>query len=99
MSDAQTVWSVGAGRALTLAPLAAPRRLAVARGRLWLTLSGTAEQPAQDQWLEAGQTLALPAGQTAVLEGWPQAEFELLLPPVNSAPRRGLLGRGLGRLG
>lgn len=99
MSDAQSVWSLVDGRALTLAPLDAPRRLAVARGRVWLTLSGTAEKPAQDQWLEAGQTLALPAGQTAVLEGWPAAEFELLLPPVaaDSMPRRGLLGRHLGR--
>lgn len=95
MSDAQSVWHLGGGRALTLAGGREPRRLAVARGRVWLTLSGTADEPAQDTWLEAGQTLALAPGQTAVLEGWPAADFELLVPPVSAPARRGLLGRRL----
>lgn len=100
MSDAQSTWHLADGRALTLAGAAEARRLAVARGRVWLTLSGTADEPAQDHWLEAGQAIALPPGQTAVLEGWPAADFELLVPPA-SAPARGrfllrsrLLGRG-----
>ncbi|PZP32412.1 MAG: hypothetical protein DI603_10290 [Roseateles depolymerans] len=94
MRDADSVWCIGDGQALTLTPLDAPRRLTVARGRVWLTLSGTLGQPAQDQWLAAGEATALPAGQAAVLEGWPAAEFELLHPPGGrcSAPRRGLLG-------
>lgn len=93
MSDAQSTWHLDCGRALTLAGGAEARRLAVARGRVWLTLSGTADRPAEDQWLEAGQAVALAPGQTAVLEGWPAADFELLVPPGSAAAGRGLLGR------
>jgi hypothetical protein len=93
MSDAQSVWHLDGGRALTLAGGAAARRLAVARGRVWLTLSGTADAPAEDKWLQAGDAVALAAGQTAVLEGWPVADFELLVPPASAAARRGFLGR------
>ncbi|WP_082580119.1 DUF2917 domain-containing protein [Pelomonas sp. Root1444] len=92
MSDAQSVWHLDGGRALTLAGSAEARRLAVAQGRVWLTLSGTADQPAEDQWLQAGEAVALAPGQTAVLEGWPAADFEVLVPPVSTASR-GLLGR------
>lgn len=95
MSDAQSTWHLDGGRALTLAGGAEARRLAVARGRVWLTLSGTADAPAEDQWLEAGQGLVLAPGQTAVLEGWPAADFELLVPPASAATGRGLLGRRL----
>lgn len=93
MSDAQSTWHLDGGRALTLAGGAEARRLAVACGRVWLTLSGTADEPAQDHWLEAGQAIALAPGQTAVLEGWPAADFELLVPPASAATGRGpLLG-------
>lgn len=95
MRDAQSTWHLDGGRALTLAGGAEARRLAVARGRVWLTLSGTADRPAEDQWLEAGQTVALAPGQSAVLEGWPAADFELLVPPGSAATGRGLLGRRL----
>jgi len=95
MSDAQSVWHLDGGRAMTLAGGTEARRLAVARGRVWLTLSGTAEQPAEDKWLQAGDALALAPGQTAVLEGWPAAEFELLVPPASVAPSRSFLGRRL----
>lgn len=93
MSDAQSVWHLAGGRALTLAGAAEARRLAVARGRVWLTLSGTADEPAEDKWLEAGDAVALAPGQTAVLEGWPAADFELLVPPGSAPAGRGLLGR------
>ncbi|PTT88924.1 hypothetical protein DBR42_08875 [Pelomonas sp. HMWF004] len=95
MNDAQAVWHLDGGRALTLAGGAEARRLAVARGRVWLTLSGTAEQPAEDKWLEAGEGLVLAPGQTAVLEGWPAADFALLVPPGSAAANRGFLGRRL----
>lgn len=101
MSDAQSTWHLDGGRALTLAAGAEARRLAVARGRVWLTLSGTTEQPAEDTWLEAGQAVALAPGQTAVLEGWPAADFEVLVPPTAAgsaaarADRRFLLGSRL----
>jgi hypothetical protein len=93
MSDAQSLWHLAGGRALTLAGATEARRLAVSRGRVWLTLSGTPDAPAQDCWLEAGEAMALAAGQTAVLEGWPAAEFELLVPPCSAtAGRGGFLG-------
>jgi len=98
MSDAQSVWHLDGGRALTLAGGAEARRLAEGRGRVWLTLSGTSDEPAEDKWLEAGEAVVLPAGKTAVLEGWPAAEFELLVPPGSAASGRGLFGgRFLGR--
>lgn len=96
MSDAQSTWHLDGGRALTLAGAREARRLAVARGRVWLTLSGTAEAPAEDCWLEAGEAVALAPGQSAVLEGWPAADFELLLPPASAS---GLAGAGRGLLG
>ncbi len=68
------------GQALTLAALRMPRRLVVTRGRLWLTLSGGAD----DHWLSASEGLTLAAGQEAVVEAWPEASFQLLQP----APRR-----------
>ncbi|MFN3862227.1 MAG: DUF2917 domain-containing protein [Roseateles sp.] len=97
MSDAQSTWHLVGGRALTLSGGAEARRLAVRGGRVWLTLSGSTDAPAQDQWLEAGQSVALAPGQTAVLEGWPAADFELLVPPASAAAGRGgfLLGRRL----
>jgi ferric-dicitrate binding protein FerR (iron transport regulator) len=95
MSDAQSVWHLAGGRALTLAGAAEARRLAVQQGRVWLTLSGTADRPAEDCWLEAGEAVALAPGQTAVLEGWPAAAFELLVPPGSATGRSGLLGRRL----
>jgi ferric-dicitrate binding protein FerR (iron transport regulator) len=93
MSDAQSTWHLDGGRALTLAAGAEARRLSVARGRVWLTLSGTTEQPAEDTWLEAGQAVALAPGQTAVLEGWPAADFEVLVPPTAGASRAARPGR------
>lgn len=82
MNDAQSTWHLGDGRALTLAAGTEPRRVAVACGRLWLTVSGTVDAPAQDTWLEAGQAVALAPGQSAVLEGWPAADFAVLVPPA-----------------
>jgi Protein of unknown function (DUF2917) len=100
MSDAQSIWHLDGGRAMTLAGGAEARRLAVARGRIWLTLSGTADAPAEDKWLQAGEAVALAPGQTAVLEGWPAADFELLVPPGSASARRSLFGSRLfgGRL-
>ena len=92
MTDAQSVWHLDGGRAMTLAGGAESRRIAVARGRVWLTLQGTANEPAEDLWLQAGEAVALAPGQTAVLEGWPAADFELLVPPVSASASRGFLG-------
>ncbi|HEV6969030.1 MULTISPECIES: DUF2917 domain-containing protein [Roseateles] len=77
------------GQVLTLAAGRGPRRLVVTRGRLWLTVSGQVD----DHWLLAGQGLTLAAGQEAVVEAWPWAEFQLLQPlparRVEPRPARG----------
>lgn len=65
------------GQALTVAASGSARRLVVTGGRLWLTVSGATD----DHWLQAGQGFTVAAGAEVVIEGWPQAEFQLLLPP------------------
>ncbi len=64
------------GQALTLAAARGQRRLVVTQGRLWVTISGETG----DHWLEAGEGVTLAAGQEAVVEGWPEAAFQLLQP-------------------
>ncbi len=67
------------GRAMRLPAAPVVRWLKVAEGRLWLTHS--AQRPEElplDCWLQAGESVELPAGQDAVLEAWPSARFEVL---------------------
>ncbi len=64
------------GQAITLAAARGPRRLVVTSGRLWLTVSGGCA----DHWLCAGEGLTLEPGREAVVEGWPQAAFQVLQP-------------------
>jgi hypothetical protein len=86
---------LGLGAAATLAPARVARWLLVDEGCVWATRSVGAGQ-AEDLWIGAGQSLALPAGSAWVLEGWPQAQVTLaqqarLQPPAAprfSAPRR-----------
>ncbi|MGQ3095194.1 MAG: DUF2917 domain-containing protein [Roseateles sp.] len=79
------------GQALTLAAARAPRRLVVTSGRLWLTVSGRAE----DLWLRAGEGATLAAGQAAVVEAWPAAAFQLLHPAPRPRRVRPAVGRPL----
>lgn len=64
-------------QAVTLLAEAAPRWLRVESGRVWIT-ERDGGPDSEDIWLEAGQTLALPAGSAWVLEAWPQARLSLL---------------------
>ena len=80
MSDRFTT-RLAPGQALTLAAARGPRRLVVTTGRLWVTVAGQMD----DHWLRAGEGLTLASGQQAVVEGWPEAAFQLLQP---AAPRR-----------
>lgn len=64
------------GQALTLAAARGPRRLVVTSGRLWLTVSGGGA----DHWLHAGEGLTLVPGREVVVEGWPEAAFQVLQP-------------------
>ena len=67
------------GRALRLAAERHSRWLRVTQGRLWLTHSAQShDEVPLDCWLEAGDSVELPAGQDAVLEGWPSARFDVL---------------------
>ncbi|MDC8784619.1 DUF2917 domain-containing protein [Roseateles koreensis] len=86
----QGLWHLGAGEALGLDIGPGERTLVLSTGRLWLTLT----QPAsahwssalpEDVWLEAGQSLHLAHGAQVVVEAWPKATFQLLVPPC---PRR-----------
>jgi len=75
----ELAWALSEGSALRLAAEPRGRWLRVTQGRLWLTHS--AQRPEElplDCWLEAGDSVELPAGQDAVLEAWPSARFELL---------------------
>ncbi|MES2887567.1 MAG: DUF2917 domain-containing protein [Pseudomonadota bacterium] len=93
-SDASSWWSLPSHQALTLRIGAGARELKVRRGRLWLTATVRAGQPSADIWLSAGEWVRLPAGCRVVIEAWPEAHFELLVPPMAAHPgvalRRGL---------
>lgn len=83
-----SAWLVASGQARSLHIGGAERVLRVCEGPLWLTLLGRDDRPGIDLWLDAGDEVRLPARADAVVEGWPQARFQLLVPPP--APRRSL---------
>lgn len=58
-----------------------PRVLQVREGRLWLTSPGSADELSMDVWMLSGESVELPDGLAVVLEAWPSARFELLVPP------------------
>ncbi len=70
-------WPLEARRALTIEATTQPRWLRVDGGCVWAT-----EQeggPAGDDiWLDANQSLAVPAGSAWVIQGWPSARISLL---------------------
>lgn len=72
-------WPLATGEALSMDIGPGPRVLGVTEGRVWLTV--TDDQGKEDVWLEAGESLDLPAGANVVLEAWPAAHFQLLVPP------------------
>lgn len=75
---AQALWSLTRGEALSLDIGPGPRELSVTEGRVWLTQSGALE----DVWLVPGQSVTLQSGARVVLEAWPEAQFQLLVPPA-----------------
>jgi hypothetical protein len=74
--------SLNGGAAITLAAASNARRIRVTNGRLWLTL--TSPVAGSDEWLAANDVFDLSAGQTAVIEAWPCARFEVLAPVLAS---------------
>jgi Protein of unknown function (DUF2917) len=84
-SDVQ--WNLSEGTALRLSAAPTPRVLAVTAGRVWLTSSSAAADPAPDVWLAAGESARVAPDDEVVLEAWPRARFTLLESPAAS-PRR-----------
>ncbi len=76
-----SVWSLPARESITLQVGPGARVVQVREGRLWLTSTGTADEASMDVWLVPGDSLELPAGLAVVMEAWPSARFELLVPP------------------
>lgn len=77
------VWSLPARASTTLRVGPGSRVLQVCEGRLWLTTSGTARKASIDLWLLPGDSVELAAGLSVVMEGWPSARFQVLVPPVS----------------
>ena len=91
MSQSQhspSVWSVSQGEAVSLSIGPGPRELSVTEGRLWLTLRGELDEQPEDHWLEPGQSVHLESGSRVVMEAWPQAQFQLLVPPCEDFVRQ-----------
>ena len=94
ISDQQSessVWRLGRGQSMRLDIGPGRRHLRVREGRLWLTGEGANDAPPEDVWLAPGEDVVLPSGARIVAEGWPQASFELIVPPqaCASTARRG----------
>jgi hypothetical protein len=99
--SADAVWSLPARTSTTLRVGPGARVLQVREGRLWLTTAGTADEAATDLWLEAGDSVDLADGLEVVMEAWPAARYQLIVPPSACAtgqPLRSSLHRALGWL-
>lgn len=73
-------FSLGA-QSTTLRTGRRPGVLVVHQGCAWVTLPGQSGDEARDLWLQAGQSLPLAPNQTLWVDGWPQAELQLLPAP------------------
>jgi hypothetical protein len=78
---ADAAWRLAPGQVRSLRIGPGARMLHVCEGPLWLTARGSADALAPDLWLEEGQDFVLPSGAEVVVEGWPQASFQLLVLP------------------
>ena len=75
-------WALEHAQAITLRTGPGPRWLHITMGRAWVTQGATEDGAASaDTWLECGDTLWAAAGAVLVIEAWPTARFELLVPP------------------
>ena len=79
-STVRSAWAqdLAHGAAVTLPAASSARRLRVIEGNLWLTL--TSPVASSDEWLARNEEFELPAGESAVIEAWPCARFEMLAP-------------------
>lgn len=81
-------WQLAQGEAVSLPIGPGPRELKVLEGRVWVTQQGALDMPSEDYWLSAGEALDLPSGAQLVIEAWPSASFQLLVPPTACATWR-----------
>ncbi|MDO9073167.1 MAG: DUF2917 domain-containing protein [Rubrivivax sp.] len=70
-------WPLAQREVRTLPAAAVPRWLRVDVGFVWVT-QDRRDAPAEDIWLHAGESLALPAGTAWIVEAWPRAQLSLL---------------------
>lgn len=81
-SSGSALWRLQPGQAMAFTVGPGARELLVTAGRVWLT-----QKPAkpgalpEDHWLEPGSSLRLASGEEVLLEAWPSAQFQLLVPP------------------
>ena len=96
-----SIWSLPVQTPRTLRVGPGPRVLQVQEGRLWLTTAGTDDEAAIDLWLEAGESVDLADGLEVVMEAWPAARYQLMVPPSvcrAGLPQRSMLNRVVGWL-
>ena len=75
-------WALAQGQAMTLPIGPGARLLRVSEGRVWAThLHGEPGLLPDDAWLGPGDSLPVESGAVLVVEGWPCARFQLLVPP------------------
>lgn len=80
------LWTLVPGQAIRLSAGPSLRQLRVLEGVLWLTTRGRWGLPAEDIWLQPGETIDLPAGSEWVVEARDAGRFKLLPQPL-PAPR------------
>lgn len=93
-TTAPWVWQLAESQAATLVPQAEPRWLHVEDGCVWVTAQNAGPH-APDLWLNAGDSLELPAGSTWVLQAWPQAQMSVLARPALKQARQVSASSGL----
>nr|WP_297532630.1 DUF2917 domain-containing protein [uncultured Roseateles sp.] len=81
VSRDDAAWTLSQGEAMSLPIGPGRRELHVLDGRVWVTQRGDLNLPAQDFWLSAGETLEVASGTELVVEAWPTARFQLMVPP------------------
>lgn len=87
-TPASALWTIADGEAIRLDIGPGAREVHVTEGRLWLTREGTATRPAEDLWLQAGDSVAMDSGSEWVVEAWGTTHFQLLVPPEACATQR-----------
>jgi len=70
-------WPLAPRQVRTVPAATVARWLRVDEGCVWVT-EQRSDAPAEDIWLQAGESLALPAGTGWIVEAWPRAQLSLL---------------------